>query len=432
MMLSAVTTVGLLETRAALARNLKSTCTACAQVSKTTQEMRLTWGRQASALYSVSATSRVADKKLFTPGPLQVSLTVKEAMLRDLGSRDTEFVNTVKSIRSHLLQIAGVTEKTFTCVPIQGSGTFAVEAVLQTSVPRKSSKVLILQNGAYGKRMGKICDVASIPYHMEDFPENSIVEPSRVSEILKENSSFTHVSIVHCETSSGVFNPVEEVGKIVKTLAPGTVYFVDAMSSFGAVPLDVEASQIDFLVSSANKCLQGVPGFSYAIARKSALEKCKGNARSYTLDLYDQNEGLDKSGQFRFTPATHAMLAFQQALSEFEEEGGVAGRARRYKENQRIIAEGMRRLGFKELLEPSVQGYIITSYYYPSDPNFNFTEFYNRLNDKDQVIYPGKTLDTDCFRIGNIGHLFPEDMRRLIQCIEEVCHDMKMRIPVRN
>ncbi|PVD25691.1 hypothetical protein C0Q70_13351 [Pomacea canaliculata] len=363
MMLSAVTTVGLLETRAALARNLKSTCTACAQVSKTTQEMRLTWGRQASALYSVSATSRVA----------------------------------------------GVTEKTFTCVPIQGSGTFAVEAVLQTSVPRKSSKVLILQNGAYGKRMGKICDVASIPYHMEDFPENSIVEPSRVSEILKENSSFTHVSIVHC-----------------------TVYFVDAMSSFGAVPLDVEASQIDFLVSSANKCLQGVPGFSYAIARKSALEKCKGNARSYTLDLYDQNEGLDKSGQFRFTPATHAMLAFQQALSEFEEEGGVAGRARRYKENQRIIAEGMRRLGFKELLEPSVQGYIITSYYYPSDPNFNFTEFYNRLNDKDQVIYPGKTLDTDCFRIGNIGHLFPEDMRRLIQCIEEVCHDMKMRIPVRN
>lgn len=371
------------------------------------------------------------DKKLFTPGPLGVSFTVKEAMLRDLGSRDIEFINLVKYIRSRLVQISGVTEDAFTCVPIQGSGTFAVEAVFQTAVPRDNSKVLILENGAYGKRMSKICEATSIPYHMETFPENECINLQRVAEILK-SEKFSLVSSVHCETSSGVINPVEEVGRLVKEHSPDTVYFVDAMSSFGAVPLDFEAGRVDFMVSSANKCMQGVPGFSYTVARKSALAKCKGNSRSLSLDLYDQNEALDKNGQFRFTPATHAMLAFRQAIFEFDEEGGLEARANRYKENRRILAAGMKRLGFKELLDESVQGYIITSYYYPKDPNFNFMEFYNRLNDKDQVIYPGKTLDIDCFRIGSIGHLYPKDMERLLQCVEDVCHEMNMSIPVKN
>nr|KAG5712900.1 hypothetical protein BaRGS_007497 [Batillaria attramentaria] len=353
-------------------------------------------------------------------------------MLRDLGSRDTEFINIVKLIRSRLVQVAGVSEDTFTCVPIQGSGTFAVEAVIQTGVPRSGGKVLILENGAYGKRMAKICQSTSIPYHHETFPEDKVVDPKRVEEILKGDSSFSMVSIVHCETSSGIFNPVTEVGQVVRRMAPGCSYFVDGMSSFGAVPLDLEAAGVDFLVSSANKCMQGVPGFAYAIARKSVLDKCKGYSRSLSLDLYDQNEGLDKTSQFRFTPATHAMLAFRQALAEFDEEGGVQGRADRYKGNWEVLQAGMKKLGFKELLDRSVQGYIITSYYYPQDPNFNFTDFYNRLNEKGQVIYPGKTLDIDCFRIGNIGHLFPQDMEKLLQCIEDVCRDMNMAVPVRN
>ncbi|XP_076463958.1 2-aminoethylphosphonate--pyruvate transaminase-like [Babylonia areolata] len=382
------------------------------------------------AEFSVSA-PRPEDKKLFTPGPLGVSLTVKEAMLRDLGSRDVEFVSLVKYIRSRLVQISGVSEEEFTCVPIQGSGTFAVEAVFQTAVPRNDSKVLILENGAYGKRMSKICGATSIPYHMESFPENERVNLQRVAELLK-SEKFSLVSCVHCETSSGVINPVEEVGQLIKALSPDTVYFVDAMSSFGAVPLDFEAGKVDFMVSSANKCMQGVPGFSYAVARKSVLSKCKGNSRSLSLDLHDQNEGLDSNGQFRFTPATHAMLAFRQALVEFDEEGGLEGRANRYKENHRVVTEGMKRLGFKELLEESAQGYIITSYFYPKDPNFSFLEFYNRLNEKGQVIYPGKTLDIDCFRIGNIGHLFPQDMEKLLQCVEQVCKDMNMSLPVIN
>ncbi|KAL8589749.1 hypothetical protein ACOMHN_027257 [Nucella lapillus] len=387
--------------------------------------------RQIAEIHISASMSTREDKKLFTPGPLGVSMTVKEAMLRDLGSRDAEFIKLIKFIRSRLVQISGVTEDAFTCVPIQGSGTFAVEAVFQTAVPRDNSKVLILENGAYGKRMAKICEVTSIPYRLESFPENECIDLKRVEEIVKKEK-FSLVSIVHCETSSGVFNPVEEVGRLVKTHSPGTVYFVDAMSSFGAVPLDFESGKVDFMVSSANKCMEGVPGFSYSVARKSVLAKCKGNSRSLSLDLFDQNDALDKNGQFRFTPATHAMLAFRQAIIEFDAEGGLEGRANRYKENRKIVASGMKRLGFKELLDASVQGYIITSYYYPQDPNFNFMEFYNRLNDKDQVIYPGKTLDMDCFRIGNIGHLFPRDMEKLIGCVEEVCRDMNMSIPLKN
>lgn len=381
-----------------------------------------------AARFSKSSCMQI-DKKLFTPGPLGVSLTVKEAMLRDLGSRDNEFISLVKFIRSRLVQIAGVSEDKFTCVPIQGSGTFAVEAVFQTAVPRGNSKVLILENGAYGKRMAKMCEALSIPYRIESFPENECVDLRRVEEVLKTDK-YNLVACVHCETSSGVINPVEQVGQLVRRYSPGSVFFVDAMSSFGAVPLDLEKGGIDFMVSSANKCLQGVPGFSYAVARRSTLKNCNGNSRSLSLDLYDQNQALDKNGQFRFTPATHAMLAFQQAIREFDQEGGVEGRAKRYKENNRILAEGMKRLGFKELLDKSIQGYIITSYYFPKDRNFNFTEFYNRLNEKDQVIYPGKTLDIDCFRIGTIGHLFPEDVKKLLQCIEQVCSDMKMTVPI--
>ncbi|ESP02956.1 hypothetical protein LOTGIDRAFT_110620 [Lottia gigantea] len=368
------------------------------------------------------------DKKLFTPGPLGTSLTVKEAMLRDVGSRDVQFVETVSFIRQELLKLAGVSTDDYTTVPVQGSGTFAVEAVIQTTVPRQNGKVLVLENGAYGKRMGKICETLSIPYQLESFPENEAVNVSRIEEILKKDNSFNLICIVHCETSSGVFNPVEQVGKLVNQLSPKTSYFVDGMSSFGAVPLDLYKSHVDYLVSSANKCIQGTPGFSFAIAKRQKLFACKGNSRSLSLDLVDQCDNLDKTGQFRFTPATHAMLAFRQALCELHTEGGVEGRAQRYQANRKIVQDGMKKLGFKELLDDKISGYIITSFLFPKHPNFNFKEFYSRLNEKDQVIYPGKVLDTDCFRIGNIGHLFPQDMHKLLECVEQVCKDMKLEL----
>lgn len=370
------------------------------------------------------------EKKLFTPGPLGTSLTVRQAAIPDLGSRDVIFIEKVKHLRSRLVQIAGVSEDEFTTVPIQGSGTFAVEAVLQTAVPRNGAKALLLENGAYGKRITKMCDYIGIPYHEESFPENQKVDINRVAEILKGDNSFSFVSVVHCETSSGVINPVVEVGALVRETLPECVFFVDAMSSFGAVPLDMQKGCVDFMVSSANKCLQGIPGFSYAIARKSALEKCKGNSRSLSLDLYEQYVGLESSGQFRFTPATHTMLAFCQALKEFDEEGGLEGRSARYIENRRIIREGMKKLGFTEFLDSGHDGYIITSYNFPSHPNFNFKTFYSKLNEKDQVIYPGKVLNSDCFRIGNIGDLYPRDMSHLLVCIEQVCGEMGMDLPL--
>ncbi|CAI9730257.1 2-aminoethylphosphonate--pyruvate transaminase [Octopus vulgaris] len=283
-------------------------------------------------------------------------------MLKDLGSRDIQFIQCVRNIRQKILDIAQVSNLEYTSIPLQGSGTYAVEAVFQSTVPRSDGKVLILENGAYGKRIAKICEVAGISKRVLSFPESSAVNVSVVEDVLKDDPSFTHVAIVHCETSSGVFNPIVDVGQIVKKYLQNCIYFVDAMSSFGAVPLDFAAGDIDFMVSSANKCLQGVPGFSYVVAKTRKLLECRGYSRCLTLDLYDQYQNLEATGQFRFTPPTHTMLAFQQAIVEYEKEGGLKG----------------------------------------SDPHFDFNTFYSKLNDLDFVIYPGKVLEANCFRIGTI------------------------------
>ncbi|XP_058965342.2 2-aminoethylphosphonate--pyruvate transaminase-like [Pocillopora verrucosa] len=370
------------------------------------------------------------DKKLFTPGPLGVSFETKRAMLRDLGSRDTEFIRVVKTIRSRLLEIAGVSPEVFTTVLLQGSGTYAVEAVLTTTTPREGGKVFIIECGSYGKRMMKICEVAGIETVVLHGAEDSKVDLKKVEEILKSDKSITNVAMVHCETSTGVIHPVAEVGKLVKAHAPDASFFVDAMSSFGAVPLNLDLANIDFMVSSANKCIEGVPGFSFVIGHIESLKKCKGWARSLSLDIVDQYEGLNQNGQFRFTPATHAMLAFRRALSEFKAEGGVDGRANRYMENCNLLQDGMRKMGFKKFLDDTHEGYIITSYYNPKHPNYNFEDFYNRLNSKDQVIYPGKVSTADCFRIGNIGKLYPADMQHLLKCIEEVLGEMGIPVPL--
>lgn len=369
------------------------------------------------------------DKKLFTPGPLGVSYETKKAMLRDFGSRDTAFMNCVKQIRQKLVEIAGVSPSDYSAIPVQGSGTYSVEAVLTSTTPR-DGKVLIIEGGAYGKRMGKICEVAGIDYVMLSGPENAKTDLNEVERILKEDSSFTNVAMVHCETTSGVINPVVEVGRLVKQLLPNATFFVDAMSSFGAVPLNFAEGSVDYMVSSANKCIEGVPGFSFVIARTNHLLKCEGFARSLSLDIVDQYKTLEKTGQFRFTPPTHTMLAFRKAISELEAEGGVIGRAERYIENRQILRDGMKKLGFRELLDDTHEGYIITSYHFPKHPNYNFSEFYKRLNDKNQVIYPGKVTNADCFRIGNIGHLFPKDMEHLLVCIEEVMKSMELPIPL--
>lgn len=366
------------------------------------------------------------DKLLFTPGPLTTSLTVKEAMLHDLGSRDAAFIKIVKEIREKLLAMGNVNkEKGYETVIMQGSGTFGVESVLTSSVPG-DGHLLILINGAYGVRMTQMCEYADINYDTLRYPENESPKAEDVAKFLTDNPSITHVATVHCETTTGIFNDIKAIGEVVSQF--NKTYIVDAMSSFGAVPIDIQECKIDFLTSSSNKCIEGVPGFSFTIAKRDALVRCKGIARSLSLDLFAQWEGLEKNGQFRFTPPTHALLAFHTAINEQEQEGGVKGRSQRYQENYNTLVAGMRSLGFKEYLEQEKQGYIISSFIYPEDNNFNFEQFYTKLNDRDYVIYPGKLTQVDCFRIGNIGHIKKQHINGLLKAIEEVLDEMQVSL----
>jgi len=365
------------------------------------------------------------DKPLFTPGPLTTSATVKEAMLSDLGSRDVAFVQAVAEIRSGLLELAGVSkEEGWESVLMQGSGTFSVESVLSSSIPQ-DGVLLVARNGAYGERIATIARCHGIPVHEVICGEGEPVEPAAVEAALDAHPEVTHLAIVHCETTSGVLNPVEAVGELAA--ARGVTYFVDSMSAFGAVPIDLEACHVDFLVSSANKCIEGVPGFGFALCRRAALDDCEGRARSLSLDLFAQWKGLDTSGQFRFTPPTHALLAFHRALFELEEEGGVSGRQARYQTNHARILSGIQALGLEAYVPEEHQCWIITSIRYPESEGFSFDVLYERLNERGFVIYPGKVTDADCFRIGNIGRLFPEDMDALLTALGEVLAEMGVR-----
>jgi len=365
------------------------------------------------------------DKILFTPGPLTTSQTVKQAMMRDLGSRDSEFIGLVKDIRLKLVELGQADPDEYTAVLMQGSGTFGLEAVVSSTVP-PDGKLLVIINGAYGKRIAKIASVLKIDTVTLEYPGNTTPDLEEIEDAFKAEQEITNVSVVHCETTTGIINPIGEIGEIVAV--SGAKYFVDAMSSFGAVPVNLAECNIDYLVSSANKCIEGVPGFSFILCKLSSLKETAGYARSLSFDLLAQYQGFEKNGQFRFTPPTHALAAFRRALAELEIEGGVPGRAKRYRKNYETLVAGMRQMGFKEYLRPDKQGYIITSFLYPEDDNFRFEEFYDRLNEKDYVIYPGKVSDANCFRIGNIGRIFEPEIRALLGAIRETITEMGVKL----
>ncbi|HEY3853526.1 MAG TPA: 2-aminoethylphosphonate--pyruvate transaminase [Verrucomicrobiae bacterium] len=355
------------------------------------------------------------DKLLFTPGPLTTSLSVKHAMLRDAGSWHTDFNALVASIRSRLLALAGVSrEAGWEAILMQGSGTFGVEAVFQTCVP-PNGEVVVLANGAYGERMAQMLKHARINHRVLRTGEDVTADPAALETCLDENPSVTHVAVVHCETTTGLLNPIEEIGRIAKRF--GKIYVVDAMSSFAGIPIDVETCGIDFLISSANKCIEGVPGFSLVLGRRALLLASEGWARSLSLDLLAQLKGFEKDGKFRYTPPTHSILGFKQALDELDLEGGVPGRNQRYRRNHETLLAGMKRLGFQSYLKPEVQAPIITSFLFPTSGRFSFDQLYNELSRQGYLIYPGKLTKVDTFRIANIGRLFPADMDQLVLAI---------------
>lgn len=355
---------------------------------------------------------------LLTPGPLSTSETVREAMLQDWCTWDKDYnEGIVTPIRKGLLAIAGVDENEYTDVLLQGSGTYCVEATIGAAVG-PNDKLLILANGAYGKRMAEIARYYHIDHVLVSLHETELITGEVARKALEENPGITHLSMVHSETTTGLLNPIEEVGEVIRNC--NVTFIVDAMSSFGGVPIDMQKTGIDFLVSSANKCIQGVPGFGFVIAHKDKLAATKGNARSLSLDMYAQWETMEKGGgKWRFTSPTHVVHAFWQAMQELNEEGGIAARYERYKKNHRTLVDGMRALGYKTLLPDASQGPIITSFYYPS-ADFSFVSFYEKLKAKGFVIYPGKISDADTFRIGNIGDVYPEDMEALLLAIKEV------------
>jgi 2-aminoethylphosphonate-pyruvate transaminase len=352
---------------------------------------------------------------LFTPGPLTTSSGVKTAMLRDLGSRDAEFIEIVARLHDRLLALAGTSRADgYAAVLLQGSGTYAVEAMLGTFVP-PGGRLLVLENGAYGRRMLEIARVLGIPSIALESSPSEPIAPGDVARALERDPGITHVALVHCETTSGVINPLTAIASVVQ--ASGHRVLVDAMSSFGGVPLDVNAG-IDALVASSNKCLEGVPGVAFAIARVPLLQSSAA-ARSVSLDLAAQWRGFEQDGQFRFTPPTHVILALERALDELDREGGVAGRAARYRANHTRLVDGMRRLGFREVVAPEHQSDVITSFFYPEDPAFTFEDFYARLRERNFVIYPGKLTDARCFRIGSIGRLYPDDIDALLVAVRD-------------
>ncbi len=363
---------------------------------------------------------RIRDPWLLTPGPLTTSLSVKQAMLHDFGSRDHEFIAINARVRQKLVSIAGGGDD-FVCVPMQGSGTFAIEAALGTLLP-SSGKALILINGAYGRRMAKICDYYRRAYEVMEWPEDTPNDPEALDQRLGADPSLSHVLMVHCETTSGILNPLERIADVTARHRRRLV--IDAMSAFGAIELDAEKTPFDAVVASSNKCFEGVPGMGFVIVRRELLEQCKDNAPSLSLDLYDQWKSMEANAQWRFTPPTHCIVAFDQAIREHEDEGGVAGRGARYRRNCEILVDGMRELGFKTLLPDALQAPIIVTFHMPADPAFDFKVFYDALNTKGYVIYPGKLTVADSFRIGCIGRLGEKEMNGALAAIRETLKEM--------
>ena len=366
------------------------------------------------------ALSPDGDPWLLTPGPLTTSPTVKAAMLHDLGSRDKRFIEINRRMRERLISIVGGGADCV-CVPLQGSGTFVVEAMLGTFVP-PDGKLLVLVNGAYGKRMLRMCEYYRRAHIAQTAAEDQPIDVSALERRLASDPSITHVAVVQCETTSGVLNPVEAVAQVVARHQRRLL--IDAMSAFGALPLDAAKVPFDAVVASSNKCLEGAPGMGFCIARRDALAATKGNAPSLSLDLHDQWMAMQQNGQWRFTPPVHCILAFDRALDEFEAEGGVSGRGGRYRENCRILLEGLRALGFETLLPDALQAPIIVTVRMPVDPKFNFPTFYDRMSERGYVLYPGKLTVADSFRIGCIGRLGAAEMRGALTAIGAVLKEM--------
>ncbi|TKD25219.1 2-aminoethylphosphonate--pyruvate transaminase [Rhodobacter capsulatus] len=365
-----------------------------------------------------------AEPILLTPGPLTTSRAVRAAMLRDWGSWDDDFRAMTRQLRADLVALLGDGREAYDCVPMQGSGSYLVEAMLGSFVPWHG-KVLVLANGAYGQRAAQALDVMGLAFTVIDKGDFLPPRGEDVAAALADDPEITHVLAIHCETSSGILNPLPEIA--AATAAAGRKLLIDSMSAFGAIPIDPARLPFEALVSSANKCLEGVPGFGFVLARRVALAACAGNSPSLALDVQAQWATFEQTGQWRFTPPTHVVAACLEALAEHAAEGGVAGRGARYAANRDRLVAGMRDLGFETLLPEAWMSPIIVTFLSPADPAFDFARFYAAMKARGFLIYPGKLTVVESFRIGCIGQIDPEGMTRVVVAVEESLQELGVR-----
>ncbi|MGF6154250.1 2-aminoethylphosphonate--pyruvate transaminase [Pseudomonas fluorescens] len=363
-----------------------------------------------------------AEPILLTPGPLTTSQRTRQAMMVDRGSWDDRFNQLTASLCEQLLAIINGADNHH-CVPLQGSGTFAVEAAIGTLVPR-DGKVLVLINGAYGKRLAQICEVLGRSFSTFETAEDQPTTAADVDRLLHADSSITHVALIHCETSTGILNPLPEIAHVIAQ--HGKRLIIDAMSSFGALPIDAQKVPFDALIAASGKCLEGVPGMGFVFANKSALENAAGNSHSLAMDLFDQHAYMAKTGQWRFTPPTHVVAALHEALLQYNEEGGLPARHQRYANNCRVLLDEMAKLGLRSFLPAAVQAPIIVTFHAPKDPRYQFKAFYERVKAKGFILYPGKLTQVETFRVGCIGHVNQAEMRAAVATIGEVLREMEV------
>ena len=357
---------------------------------------------------------------LLTPGPLTTSLRTKLAMLKDWGSWDSDFIAITARVRQSLLDIVHGHDS-HVVVPLQGSGTFSVEAAVATVVPR-DGHVLVLDNGAYCKRAAKLSHLMGRRTTVVPFAEDAAISPEVLQTHLLADKSITHVVMIHCETGAGVLNPLQAVADVCQAHGKGLI--VDAMSSFAALEIDARKVHFDALVAASGKCLEGVPGMGFVFIRKAILPQCEGNNCSLAMDLYDQYIYMEKTGQWRFTPPTHVLVALNEAIAQFEEEGGQTARLKRYQSNCSTLVDGMAALGFKPFLDPAIQAPIIVTFHAPADPRYQFKTFYDIAKKNGFILYPGKLTQVETFRVGCIGAIGPVEMAQAVHAVALTLKEM--------
>ncbi len=371
-------------------------------------------------------TINVERKILLNPGPSTTTDTVKEALIvPDICPREKEFGAIMQDIRENLVKIVGGGDN-YTSVLFGGSGTAAMEATI-CSVISPIKKILIINNGAYGTRMIEIAKTYNIPFIELKFDESQKIDSDRIKQVLEWDKHIGYVAVVHHETTTGILNPIEEIGKLAKE--NNCVFIVDTISSFAGVPFGIKECNIDFMISTSNKCIQGMAGVAFVICKKSELEKIKEyTPKSFYLDLYTQYKYLEETGQTRFTPPVQVIYALKQAIKEFFDEG-VGNRYNRYKRNYLVLTKGLSKMGFKFLLKDDVEhSQLLTTVFEPDDSNFSFDVLHDKLYEKGFTIYPGKLSNKNTFRIAVMGAIDHKDIEKFLSVLRDVLKEMSVKL----